>query len=312
MANKLIYPFINPVQLFDPAPVEDDRYLSKDFIDYNLPETILPWEQRLNYCQKWQMSDTVFIQLQTNVGPVNFILYDCLTDLVVDTVQFTQGAQSVNEPGLYIYELSLPLTGYDAGCYYGKVTFGASPVIFTLQTGEWDIQEVHENTLYLEANHFEAREDFKFKTGLVPALRVEGTNKYQKTATKSTTYEDQTLNMSVLRNVNFRLWKLIVGQSKGIPDWLSDKIIRMICCSSFSIDGKYFTKSQDADWEPIEEDGYSMKGWTVELRELRNRASRIYENNVALDAVVTAVVNVDSKGFGNSNSGSLTAITEII
>ncbi len=312
MPNKLIYSFLNPIQLFDPSPVEDDRYLSKDFIDYDLPDTILPWEQQAGYCQPWQLSDTIQIQLQTNVGPVNFTLYDCLTDLAIDTVQFTQGAQSVNEPGVYIYELSMPLNGYNPGCYYGKVTFGASPIIFTLQTGELDFKEVHENTLYLESSHYENREDIIFETGLLLAVRVHGTNKFLKTANKSTTYEDQSLNMSAIRNVAFRNWRLIIGGGRGIPDWLADKITRMAGCSDFSIDGKYFVKPQDSEIQEIEDEDYPLRGWTIELREKNNRGSRTYENNVPIDAAVSVMVNVDSKGFGNSNSGSLTAITEII
>src|SRR6188768_1277843 len=99
MANKLVYPFINPVQLFDPNPTLDDRYRSKDFIDFDFPDTILPWEQRISFCQPWQQSDVIEIQLQTNVGPVAFILKDCATDEIIDTLLFVQGEESVNEPG---------------------------------------------------------------------------------------------------------------------------------------------------------------------------------------------------------------------
>lgn len=311
MANKLIRSFINPLQLFDPAPYEDPRYLSKDFIDYDFPDTILPWEQRVGYCQKWQKSDTIFDQLQTNVGPVVFILKDCKTDQVIDTVLYVQGAESENEPGLFIYELSLPLSGYPEGCYYGVVTFGASPIVFSLRTGEINLSELHENTLYIEFSNYEFREDFIFETGLIPAIRVHGTNRYQKTSNSSTTYEDQVLNMSALRNVSFRIWKLVIGQSKGIPDWLADKIGRIIGCSKLIIDGKYFTKPQDQEFEPTAEDYYPMKGWSIELRERYNRASRTYENNITLDANIAVMVNVDSKGFGNSNSGSQTAVTDV-
>lgn len=312
MSNKLIRSFIMPLQLFDPNPTTDARYRSKDFIDFDFPDTILPWEQMTSYCQIWQKSDTIFDQLQTNVGPVAFILKDCKTDLVVDTLLYTQGAESVNEPGLFIYEISVPLSGYPVGCYYVEVTFGAAPVIFTLRTGELDLQTEHENSLLSEFQHFEFREDVIFETGILYQLRILGTNRYQKTANKSTTYEDQILNMTALRNVSFRTWKLVIGQSKGIPDWLADKIGRVIGCSTLLIDGKAFTKPQDAELEAIQDDYYPMKGWSVDLRERYNRAARHYENEVPLDGVVEIMINVDSKGFGNSNSGSQTAVIDII
>lgn len=311
MSNKLIRPFINPLQLFDPNPATDDRYRSKDFIDFDFPDTILPWEQRTNYCQPWQKSDTIFDQLQTNIGPVAFILKDAVTDYVIDTLLYTQGAESVNEPGMFIYEISVPLNIYPEGCYYAEVTFGVDPVIFTLRTGELNIAETHENSLYLEYQHFEFREDVIFETGILYGMRVFGTNRYQKTANKSTTYEDQVLNMTALRNVAYRIWKLVIGQSKGIPDWLADKIGRIIGCSTLMIDGKRFTKPQDAEMEPITDDYYPMKGWTVDLRERFNRAARHYENEVPLNATLEVMINVSGRGFGNSNSGSQTAITDV-
>lgn len=311
MANKLIYSFDNPLQLFDPAPVTDDRYRSKDFIDYNFPETILPWEQNTNYCQPWQKSDTIQLQLQTNVGPVNFILKDARTGYVINTIPFTQKEESVNEPGLFIFEIAIPLNIYEAGCYYGVVTFGADPIAFTLRTGELDIEEIHENTLAIEYKNREFRNDIIWETGIFMLLRVHGTNKYQKTPSKSTTYEDQVLNMTVLRSTPYRIWKLIIGQSRGIPDWYQDKLGGIIGNSTLLIDGKAFTKPAEADLELVELERYPKRGWAVELRERYNRRARIYENDLPLNGVVALAVNSDSKGFGNSNSGSQTIVIDV-
>lgn len=311
MANILIYSFDNPLQLFDPNPVTDDRYRSKDFIDFDFPDTILPWQQNTGFCQPWQKSDTIFLQLQTNIGPVSLILKDCETGYVIDTKLFTQKEESVTQPGLFIYELSMPLTDYPAGCYYAEITLGADPVVFTLRTGELEIAETHENSLYLEYKNYEFRNDIIWETGAFMAIRVFGTNKYLKTASKSTTYEDQVLNMTALRSTPYRIWRLIIGQSKGIPDWYQDKLGGIIGNSTLLIDGKPFTKPADNDLELIEDDRYPKRGWGVELRERYNRRSRTYENNIPLDALIALAVNVDSKGFGNSNSGSQTIVIDV-
>lgn len=311
MANKLIRSFDCPLQLFDPEPVRDPRYQSRDFIDNDFSDTILPWQQNTSFCQPWQQSDTIPDQLQTNVGPVNFILKDCRTGLTVDTIPYTQKEESVNEPGLYIYEIAIPLANYPPGCYYGLVTFGASPIVFTLRTGELNIEETHPNSLLLEYKNYEFRNDVIWETGLLLCLRVFGTNKYLKTSSKATTYEDQVLNMTALRSTPFRIWRLIIGQSKGIPDWYQDKLGGIIGNSTLMIDGKAFTKPADNDLDLIEDDRYPMRGWAVELRERYNRRSRTYENNIPLDGVVAIAANVDSKGFGNSNSGSQTAVIDV-
>jgi hypothetical protein len=311
VANKLIRPFINPLQLFDPNPVTDDRYLSKDFIDFDFSDTILPWQQSVNFRQSWQLSDTIFDQLQTNIGPVAFILKSC-DGGVVDTLLYTQGAQSVNDPTLFIYEISVPLAGYPEGYYYVEVTFGASPIVFTLKSGLLHLATTHANSLLVEYKHYEFREDVIFETGILYAMRLAATLRYTKTANKSTTYEDQVLNVTALRNVTFRTWKLVIGASRGIPDWLADKIGRIIGCSTVMIDGKRFTKPSDAELEPNEVDKYPMRGWVVDLRERYSRAAREYVNEIPLDGVVEVMINVDSKGFGNSNSGSQTAILDVI
>lgn len=311
MANKLIYSFDNPLQLFDPEPAVDDRYNTKDFIDFDFPDTILPWQSNATYCQPWQLSDTIFLQLQTNVGPVGFTLRDCKTGAAVDTLLFTQKEESITEPGLFIYEISIPLDGYDEGCYYGEVTFGASPVVFTLRTGELHLAELHENSIYIEYKNYEFRNDIIWETGLFLAMRVFGTVKYLRTASKSTSYEDQVLNMTALRSTPYRLWRLIIGQSKGIPEWMQDKMGGIIGNSTLLIDGKPFTKPAESDLELIEDDYYPLRGWAVELRERYNRRGRVYENNIPLNGVISIATNVDSKGFGNSNSGSQTIVINV-
>jgi hypothetical protein len=312
MANKLIYPFINPLQLFDPNYVSDPRYNTRDFIDYEHSQTILPWEQDTHYCQPWQKSDSIWIQLQTNTGPVNFVIKKCEDDSVVATIPFVQGAQSGNEPGLYLYEIGVPLAAYQEGDYYVVYEFGLSPVVFSLRTGCLDIREKHEASLYLEFKHFEYREGWIFETGLFPAMRVHGVLKYDRTTNKSTTYADQEQNETSLRNIPFRLWKLFIGDSGGIPDYMIDKISRQIGCSTLLADGKGYTKPADKELEPKEEDNYTLRGWEVELKETKNRTSREFENNIPLNGAISIAVSVDSKGFGNSNTGSNTAIIDVI
>lgn len=311
MANKLIYPFINPLQLFDPNIVQDARYNSKNFIDHEFSQTILPWEQYLTWCQPWQKSDTIWLQLQTNVGPVNFVLKKVYDDSVIATIPFVQGAENANEPGMRIYEIAVPLAAYAEDCYYAEIQFGLNPVVFSLRTGNLDILEKVENSLYLEFKHYEFREGFIFETGLFPGMRTYGVLKYDRTTNKSKTYTDQTESETTLRNVPFRILKLFIGDSGGVPDYFIDKISRQAGCSTFLVDGKALTKPGDKEFEPKEEDDYPMRGWECEMRESKNRATRDYENNIPLNGTIAIAVSVDSKGFGNSNSGSQTAVIDI-
>ena len=314
MANKLIYSASNVIQMFSLNAVQDEKYLSKDFEDFEFSDTILPWEQKTNFCQPWMKADSIALQLQTNVGPVAFVLKTC-DGGVVDTVLMTQGAESQNEPGLYIFEILRPLNSYAEGCYYIELQFGFSDVdgsyIFHLRSGEISIKVKQPGTMLLQAKHFEFREDLIFETGFFPSIRFVGTKKYQGPKQQATVYNDQTYNLSALRSIKFRLWEVTMGGAKGQPDYFTDIIGGLIGCSTLMLDGKYYTVPDGGEMEPLSTENYPMRSWKMPLRERYNRSSRQYENDTPLNFQLTAIVNVDSKGFGNSNSGSQTAIIDV-
>lgn len=296
--------------MFSSDPDRPAKYNSKDFEDYDFRDTILPWEQYTGFCQPWQLNDTIALQLQTNVGPVNFILKDWKTDLVIDTIQFDQLLQNVADPELYIYECSIPLDIYEPGNYYVVLQFGGG--IFEVRTGMLEFAELHENTLLFEYKHYEFREDLIFETGFFPSCRVPAVKEYAGPKQKSTTYEDQVLNTTALRNIKYRTWKLFIGLGKGIPDYFADMIGGIIGCSTFMIDGKYYTVPSDAEMEPNKIANVALKWWSIEpLREKFARGSRTYENDDPIDAQIAVMVNSDSKGFGNSNTGSQTAVINV-
>lgn len=314
--NTLIYPHINGLTVYKAVPDTDDRFLSKHMDDWQFSDTILPWEEITDWCQPWMTSDTIKLQLQSTYGPVNLKMYRVDDDVLIDTIPFVNIISNFNNTDLRIYEVDVDLSTYDEGCYYFQITFG-SPVALTLRTNNIELSEIIENTLLLEYKHPSFREDMIFETGIFPSCRIPGCIKYERTASKSTVYEDQPLNNEVLRSVNYRISKLYIGideygQGSGIPDHFADKITRMIGCSDLLLDGRYYAKkSEGDDLEAKDSEGYPMRGWTIDLRDKFNRASKHYVNEIGQNAQVAVIVNVDSKGFGNSNSGNLTVITDI-
>lgn len=295
--------------MFSISPGIAAKYLSKDFEDFDFPDTILPWQQATTFCQQWMNLDAIAQQLQTNVGPVAWVL-KAADGAVVDTLLFVQGAQSENDPTMFIYEILVPLIGYPVGCYYIELQFG-NPMVFNLRSGEFNIAANQPNTLLLEYKHFQFREDVIYETGFFPSLRVRATKKYIGPKQKTTVYNDNSLNTSVLRAVKFRIWELIIGGARGIPDYLADLIGGAIGCSTFLIDGKAYACPDGSELEPTEIENFPMRGWRIELRERYNRASREYLNDDPINVQLTAMVNVDSKGFGNSVSGNQTAILDV-
>lgn len=308
MANKVKIPALNPLQFFVETPTTDDRYNSRLFDTWSFSDTILPWEHRVDWHQPWQLSDLLNMQLQSNYGPVTLKLYT-EDGTLTDTILFDQIRVNYNDPEMYIYEVDVDMSDYPEGCYFFRLTFG-SPVTLTLRSEMIFLSEYIESTLQLEWSHPTFREDMIFETGIQPKMRIPGVLKFKGPASKNTLYEDQPLNMTVIRSQNFRVWTLEIGAGKGIPDYMADKIDKILGCRTLLIDGVAYTK-QDASIEPQAIDDYPLRGWRIDLRPALNRASVNFENDEPAGRQVAVMINVDSKGFGYDTGGSETVITDV-
>jgi hypothetical protein len=308
MANRIIRPFINSLQFYIQSPAADSRLLTKDFEDWYFSDTILPWQHKLDWKQLVQKTDVIHDQLQTNYGPVTLKLYK-ITGELIDTIPYSQIMPNYNDPTLYIYEVDIDMSGYDEGDYYFTIEFG-SPVTIIMQSENICLKDTHDNSIMIEYTQDTFREDMIFETGITPGIRVYGTKKFKGPSSKNTLYEDQVLNETLIRSVNYRVWTLIIGGTEGIPDYMADKIDRALGCASLLIDGKSYTKTEGS-LEPNEIDDYPMRGWRIDLREKLNRASRHFIESTPQNTTVAVLVNVDSKGFGTDTGGSETVISDV-
>lgn len=308
MANIVTYPAINPLQFYKQVPSTDDRYNSRLFDNWYFSDTILPFEQRVDWHQPWQLSDVLHLQLHSNYGPVVLKLYK-ENGTLVDTIVFTQIIQNFNDPTLFVYEVDVDMSGYDEGCYYFTITFG-SPVTFTMQSEKIWLAENIEGAVQVEYSHPSFREDMIFETGIQPKARIPGVLKFKGPASKNTIYEDQPMNLQMIRSVNYRIWTLEIGYGKGIPDYFADKIDRILGCRTLLIDGVAYTKLEGS-LEPSGVEDYPMRGWRIDLRPTTNRAAVHYSEGEPAGRQVAVMVNVDSKGFGTDTGGSETVITDV-
>jgi len=308
MPNRVTLPAINPLPFYKQTPDTDERYNSRPFTEWYFSDTIFPWEERVSWHQPWQLSDNLHLQLQTNNGPVNLKLFT-ESGLLVDTIPFSQIRPNFNDPDMYIYEIDVDMSGYDEGCYYFTISFG-NPVTLVLQSELIKLSENIENSLLLEYQHPTFREDMIFETDIFPAVRTEGGIKFKGPASKNTIYEDQSLNSTLIRSVNYGVWTLIIGNEFGVPDYFADKIDKILGCATLLVDGIAYTKI-DGSIEPNESENYPMRGWKIDLRRAINRASGQYENDEAQGRSVAVMINVDSKGFGADTGGSETVIFDV-
>ncbi len=311
MPTRIIYqPFINPVKFTKEVPDEVGQYRSKHIDDWQFTDTIHDFEQRVCFSQYWQLNDTIKLQYKSNYAPMTLELYRATDDARMHSVSFSQVRQDYFQPEFFIYEVSLSLQAFAEGEYYFKIKVG-SPVNLTLTSELQIFSERIENSLLLEYLHRKFYCDVFFETGFAPSIRIPGIMKPKAPASKDNVYEDQELNMTMLKSQPYCLWTLSIGSSEGIPPWLVKRLNAILGCSSLKIDGRFYTKNEGAKLDENAQEFYPMAGYSIELREMLNRSSVIYEDEVVIEGKMAVVIVADSKGFANQASGSNYFVTDV-
>ena len=306
MANNILFiPFINDVKFVELSPTEIPAYLTKHFDDYKFAAQIAdtPWIEQVAYIQKWQTSDIIKLQIESNYAPINIILITA-DDTVITTVTAQNIRANKYEAGLYVYEAEISLAGIDPGCYYLKLEAG-SPVLKTLVSEPLNILVKHDNSVFLEYSNSRYHADVIFETGIVLGMRVEGVLTGYTPGGKRNIYEDEKLNPTVLSAKPFRTFTLSVG---AVPDWIIDKLMWIWSCNNVLVDGKSFAMT-DETFEIKELDTlYPLRSVNIKLREGINRGSKIIKatGNQNLKLVVGLNISSslfgDTSGNGNSNT----------
>lgn len=307
MANVLYFSNINPVKFYLPSP--DTTYHSRHIDDFEFYDSIPEWQDHLEYYQPWQLNNHVYLQLMSDFGPHNIKVLD-QDDNMIQVFEFQQIAQDENNPTLWIYELDIDLSVFNEGVYRFQYEGGTDNKLI-LRSNLQDFCIVHKHSILLAYKHYQYHLGIMFETGIVLEFRVEGANLYKSPASKDEDFEDQTLDESLLSSTPYRIFQLIIGDAKGVPDYVIDIVNRILSCSDVTIDGRKFVKPKDSKWEVNEQDGYPARGWRIDLREGIVRHSRIYDSNQPQNAKVSIAIVADSKGFGLDTGGTNSQILDV-
>jgi hypothetical protein len=309
MANILYYPKINPIRLYQPSP--STLYHSRHIDDFEFFDSIPEWEEQKNYYQPWEKTDLIKLQLQADFGPHNVNVLDTEGNIIT-TVTFQQIIPNEDNPDLYLYQLDIDLSALESGAYRLQMVSGIDDPL-TLESNLIDVCDSHEHTISLDYTNYQYHEGviWDAPTAYYPSFRVEGAILFKSPASKDFSYEDQTLDESLLNSTPYRLFELIIGDSFGVPDYVIDIVNRILSCSDILIDGKGYTKNEGAKWEAVEQDGIPTRAWKIEMRETVNRSTSIFDANEPVSGRIGIVINADSKGFGLDTGGTTYEITDV-
>lgn len=301
--NILIAPFLNPVDFYDIDPVQVPAYLTKHFDDYLYAEQVAqyPNQEQTKYFQPWQTSDTIYFQYQSNFSPITIELVDYKGKVYV-SIALNNSRANIYEPGMYVFQGGMSLTGIPDGCYFLRRLCG-DPSINTSISGPLSIKAVHTGSKRVDYSNNRFHEDVIFETGIVFSIRNYGALWYDSPGAQISAYQDQKLDPYILSSKPFRVFLFSVGDSFGCPVTMLDKYNRIFTCNSVAIDDKPFSCLDNFKINQTSQDGTLMQGVNMLLREGINRASKVITTTSNPNKKLNVVYNLETKIFGILNVG---------
>lgn len=297
MANIIYFPLLNPIKFVELDPVQLPQYLTRHFDDYWASEQLQSYETVINIKQKYQTSDTIYLQFESNFASIQMQVINC-----DQTVLLTQAATQVRAnkylPGYYIYELTLSLAAFPPGTIWLKLSLGLGSKFMISEP--IDVAEIWPNTILFQYNNSKYHGDVIFETGIVFGFRCEAVIRRLDPGNERTAYRDQKLNPTTLKVRPFRAWELGIGHLRGIPDWIIDKMNWIWSCDNVLVDGKSFAVLEDSKFEDKEiHPQYPLRHWTLNIQEGINRASKIVGVDVDSSKKLLITAVADGAIFGD-------------
>lgn len=296
MPNELLLPYLLPVQFTKLNYAEVPGYVSRFMDLHRFKDTIPNFEQHTCWTQPWMTTDTIVLPVISNYGPLSVTVYD-ENDEEVAVIPFTLGLQDFFRPDYYTRNALIDLSIINTtGYYYLLLNVGTSTV--------WVSEVLYistdpiANTLLSQYSHYEYYGGIIFEAGIELSMRIPSVLKFKAPSSKDTLYEDQPLNIEMIKSVPYRLWDWIIGDAKGLPPWFIDKINWILGCNSLKLDGRLYAKNEGAELEQNQAELYPMAGYTIEMREKLNRDSIIYVDDTPLVTYGSMMAVADTKGFG--------------
>jgi hypothetical protein len=282
--TKIEFPYLNPIKFHRVDFVNYDKYISKHMDDFSYVKTIPDWYQFREFGQPWQLTDKIRFQFQSSFIDNMLSLCDQDGDII-----YTEALDSIrvsdDDPNLKLYQVDWDISNKPEGIYFLRLGCSGSPIIgggnIFLVSEPLNFLAKHKNSLLLEYSHYQFKDDVIFETGFSPSIRIRGTLRFKPLSSKDSFFEDQVLSMQTLDSKPYRTWELLIGGASGIPDWLADRIGRILGCSNLLIDGKEYQRAtESAKLEERAAANYPMRSYSIDLREAENNFSKIFDGDL--------------------------------
>jgi len=279
MPNQLNILFLSPLKLVVKDLAENPRYHIRHLAPVLSQDQVYSFQTGVQYKQKWQNNDTIYVQMVSTFGPMSMRLVDCdgtiyasgVTNLVPNTF-YTLPAQ--------LFDMTLSLASVPEGEYYIEVLAGTNPGITYLISEPISIREDWPNTILFEYSNSYNKDGMVFQNGEVFSFRCEAVIQDYDFNSTDVIFDDQTENSQLLSSFGFNTAKLIVANAKGVAPWVGQMVRDIFKMDKVLLDGMQFTKAAGAKLERVSDRLYNLTGYSLDIKEAFARNSLTVINDV--------------------------------
>ncbi|HVX01272.1 MAG TPA: hypothetical protein VHA52_12680 [Candidatus Babeliaceae bacterium] len=260
---KIIVSKYNTVRFYRYQRDFPEKYLFRYFDKYIVRDNKLSFQDSTLWRQPWQNNDIIKIQIQADIPDFKLCLYNCERKKVFES-NFEERETNWKEEGMEVYESSIDLSSILEDEYYIAITYLNWPFYIS---DPIEVSSNFENTMFFEYSNRKNKGSVAFDTEIVFGLRCPAVLQDFQPQSDDTIYIDQNRNTTLLDSVPFSTWKLIVGDAYGVPDYIAQNLNFVFSLSDVKIDGRFFSKVDQAKFQRTGNRLYQLAGWEIEVIE---------------------------------------------
>jgi hypothetical protein len=306
MSNYLYIPEANPLDFVPVNPNQSPSYETKWWDTYLFADTLRDFEQQDCFFLPWYKNDRIPLQFTSNFQPLQLDVQNCAGDTLL-SLTANQVRANKYQPGYYLYEASIDVSSLADQVVRVLLTPGEDNSV--AQKSQWlKLTQNTVNTVFCEYFNSRFKDDVVYETGIRFCFRFPGFITKTAPGSDDKVYIDQQRNQTKLSSTAFPNLTLFVGDGRGVPEWVIEKVNRAFSVNNVALDGRLFARPEGSKWTEAKEEKKRLVGYSCDILQGLNRPSRIINPSINPNVKVIVQYNLESGIFGDisGNAGENT------
>lgn len=300
MPLDISIPIISPVHFVPLGFIKADYYKNNTMDQDLYRNRIQAWIDTSDYTAPRQNDEPIPFQCQS--GSLSPCSVQVLNNLGQD-VGSPINIPSITDPAINVPQLLfqglIPVNTLSDGIYYFLLSVGTGPATGQFISegiyikADWDYNTIrfdYSNTTNKLAAIFTSNPGFN--------IRVHGQINRYTPKSKFTTFIDQPQDIDLLNAIPYDTWRLEIGRSSGIPDYMMRKIARIFDLDTVLIDGDQYTRDGEAQWEKQNFPGQPKEYLSLDIRRAKNIDAITLNTSGQLTSDMEGGYTLDPQAFG--------------